>query len=61
MTVPIHLNMYMALRFVIFLLTHETAKLLSNRKENRIPVSEALKTEQNKPKIIIHTNLNSLL
>lgn len=44
MTIPTRLNIwYMLLGFVIVMVTYQTAKILSRKKVNRIPMSEALK------------------
>lgn len=44
MTIPARLNIwYMFLGFVIVMVTYQTATLLSRKKVNRIPMSEALK------------------
>jgi putative ABC transport system permease protein len=44
MTIPTRLNIwYMLLGFVIVMVTYQSAKILSRKKVNRIPMSEALK------------------
>jgi putative ABC transport system permease protein len=44
MTIPTRLNIwYMLLGFVVVMLAYEVAKLLSRKKVDRVPMSEALK------------------